>query len=179
MMDYSLNYAQPQMQDSPRVNLALPYSGKPAFCTHRRSAFSHSSTQQKCSVPVMVCSLTRHSHLSVPATRLLTLLLQVARRRLRRPPRHSAHLAKHRAHIPLAKAGIDRVAPKVDRDVKVMREEIKREEEEEEARHQLRDMEQRVVADVGGVGALEEDIDPEEGEDDPDEDVPPGVKVAG
>jgi hypothetical protein len=38
----------------------------------------------------------------------------VARRRLKRPPKHAAHLLKNRAHVPLAEAGIDRVASKVD-----------------------------------------------------------------
>lgn len=58
---------------------------------------------QRCSVPVMV-----------------------ARRRLKRPPKRSAHLAKHRAHVSLAEAGIDRVAAKVDHDVAVMRDEMQR-----------------------------------------------------
>ncbi|KAF8073821.1 hypothetical protein FPV67DRAFT_1479414 [Lyophyllum atratum] len=61
---------------------------------------------QKCSVPVMV-----------------------ARRRLKRPARRSAHLSTHRRHVSLAEAGIDRVAPKVDEDVQVMREEIKRDDD--------------------------------------------------
>ncbi|KZT23422.1 adenine nucleotide alpha hydrolases-like protein [Neolentinus lepideus HHB14362 ss-1] len=61
---------------------------------------------QKCSVPVMV-----------------------ARRRLKRPPRKNAHLAPHRARVSLAQAGIDRVAPKVDHDVQVMRDEIERDDE--------------------------------------------------
>lgn len=58
---------------------------------------------QRCAVPVMV-----------------------ARRRLKRPPKRSAHLAKNRLHVPLAEAGIDRVAPKVDQDVAVMRDEMQR-----------------------------------------------------
>jgi hypothetical protein len=53
----------------------------------------------------------------------------VARRRLKRPPKRSAHLAKHRAHVPLAEAVIDRVAAKVDQDVAVMRDEMHREDE--------------------------------------------------
>ncbi|RDB18054.1 hypothetical protein Hypma_000892 [Hypsizygus marmoreus] len=61
---------------------------------------------QKCSVPVMV-----------------------ARRRLKRPPRRSAHLSTHRTHVSLAEAGIDKVASKVDEDVKVMRDEIKRDDD--------------------------------------------------
>ncbi|KAF9219177.1 adenine nucleotide alpha hydrolases-like protein [Gyrodon lividus] len=61
---------------------------------------------QRCSVPVMV-----------------------ARRRLKRPPKRSAHLAKHRVHVSLAEAGIDRVAAKVDQDVAVMRDEMQRDDE--------------------------------------------------
>jgi len=61
---------------------------------------------EKCSVPVMV-----------------------ARRRLKRPPRRSAHLTKNHAHVSLAEAGIDRVAPKVDQDVAVMRDAIQRDED--------------------------------------------------
>lgn len=62
---------------------------------------------QKCSVPVMV-----------------------ARRRLKRPPKKSAHLVKNRAHVSLAEAAIDRVAAKVDMDVKTIRDEMQRAEEE-------------------------------------------------
>jgi len=51
----------------------------------------------------------------------------VARRRLKRPPKRSAHLATHRAHVPLAEAGIDRVAAKVDHAVAVLRDEMQRE----------------------------------------------------
>lgn len=66
---------------------------------------------QKCSVPVMV-----------------------ARRRLKRPPRRSAHLSTHRTHVSLAEAGIDRVVHRVDEDVQVMREEIQREDDERKAK---------------------------------------------
>ncbi|KAJ7601015.1 hypothetical protein C8J56DRAFT_911870 [Mycena floridula] len=61
---------------------------------------------QKCSVPVMV-----------------------ARRRLKRPARRSAHLAKHRAHVSLAEAGIESVAAKIDQDVKAMRDKLEKEDE--------------------------------------------------
>ncbi|KAI6035827.1 hypothetical protein EDC04DRAFT_2179583 [Pisolithus marmoratus] len=62
---------------------------------------------QRCSVPVMV-----------------------TRRRLKRPPRRSAHLTKHRARVSLAEAaGIDRVAAKVDQDVAVLRDAMQREDE--------------------------------------------------
>ncbi|TFK52407.1 hypothetical protein OE88DRAFT_1400663 [Heliocybe sulcata] len=91
---------------------------------------------QKCAVPVMV-----------------------ARRRLKRPPRRNAHLAPHRARVSLAEAGIDRVAPKVDHDVQVMRDEIERDDERRD-------------------GAAEE-----QNEEDPDTEVEPdtllGRKVAG
>ncbi|KAI0786804.1 hypothetical protein C8Q75DRAFT_769337 [Abortiporus biennis] len=68
---------------------------------------------QKCSVPVMV-----------------------ARRRLKRPPRRSAHLATHRARVSLAQAGIDRVASKVDQDVAQMREQVERDDHEHEHEHE-------------------------------------------
>lgn len=57
---------------------------------------------------------------------------QVARRRLKRPPRRSAHLSTHRARVSLAQAGIDRVAAKVDQDVANMRSEIERDDEQRE-----------------------------------------------
>lgn len=53
----------------------------------------------------------------------------VARRRLKRPPKRSAHLAKNRMHVSLAEAGIDRVVPKVDQDVAVMRDEMQRDDD--------------------------------------------------
>lgn len=57
--------------------------------------------------------------------------MQVARRRLKRPPRRSAHLAPHRARVSLAQAaGIDRMAPKVDQDVADMRDQIERDDED-------------------------------------------------
>lgn len=91
---------------------------------------------------------------------------QVARRRLKRPPRRSAHLSTHRTHVSLAEAGIDRVAHKVDEDVKVMRDEIKRDDDRRDGRSGSRD--------------IEED---EEGEDEDDADdnvdTVPGVKVPG
>ncbi|KAH7885031.1 hypothetical protein F5I97DRAFT_1810833 [Phlebopus sp. FC_14] len=93
---------------------------------------------QRCSVPVMV-----------------------ARRRLKRPPKRSAHLAKHRAHVSLAEAGIDRVAAKVDHDVAVMRDEMQREEEREGEGG-------RVIVEEGedgeGEGEAEEEGDGAEGE---------------
>lgn len=63
-----------------------------------------------------------------PRRRLAYNCAQVARRRLKRPPRRSAHLATHRARVSLAQAGIDRVAAKVDEDVAVMREQVERDE---------------------------------------------------
>ncbi|KAJ7794150.1 hypothetical protein B0H14DRAFT_2923918 [Mycena olivaceomarginata] len=95
---------------------------------------------EKCSVPVMV-----------------------ARRRLKRPPRRSAHLATHRTHVSLAEAGIDRVAPKVDADVQVMREELQREDDRRDA---------GAEAEAGAEGEEEHG---ENGDDGPGA----GVKVAG
>ena len=63
---------------------------------------------QKCSVPVMV-----------------------ARRRLKRPPRKSAHLTQHRARVSLAEAaGKDTMARKVDQDVADLRDQMARDERE-------------------------------------------------
>ena len=60
----------------------------------------------------------------------------VARRRLRRPPRRSAHLSTHRARVSLAEAaGVERVTAKVDGDVEKMRGELERDEERRE-RHE-------------------------------------------
>jgi len=103
---------------------------------------------QKCSVPVMV-----------------------ARRRLKRPPKKSAHLSTRRTHVSLAEAGIDRVAARVDQDVQVMRDEIQKDDK--------RRLERRGSRDVNGFdnlneGDLGEEDDPE---DENDDDV--GVKVTG
>ncbi|KAF7299087.1 Usp domain-containing protein [Mycena indigotica] len=98
---------------------------------------------EKCSVPVMV-----------------------ARRRLKRPPRRSAHLATGRAHVSLAEAGIDRVARKVDADVQVMRDELQREDER-------RDVDATAVK-------VEEEPEEEDGDEaDEAEEAPAGVKVPG
>jgi hypothetical protein len=84
----------------------------------------------------------------------------VARRRLKRPPRRSAHLLQHRARVSLAEAGIDRVVSKADRDVKTMLDEIDRDDERR--------------------GASNPDaIDEGEDDDDEPEDNPIGVKVPG
>lgn len=67
---------------------------------------------QKCSVPVMV-----------------------ARRRLKKPPRKSAHLDQHRARVSLAEAaGIDRMASKVDQDVAALRDQMAQDEKDRDAR---------------------------------------------
>lgn len=55
---------------------------------------------------------------------------QVARRRLKRPPKKAAHLVKNRTHVSLAEAEIDTVAARVDTDVKTMRDEVQRDEQE-------------------------------------------------
>lgn len=108
---------------------------------------------QKCSVPVMV-----------------------ARRRLKRPPRKSAHLATHRVHVSLADAGIDRVAAKVDEDVKQMRDQIQRDDAQRSG---------TVHTDPGAEAALEReareeriDEDGDEGDEEVDDEAA-GVKVAG
>lgn len=106
---------------------------------------------------------------------------QVARRRLKRPPRRSAHLSTHRTHVSLAEAGIDRVVPKVDQDVKVMRDEISRDDKLRDGGPGSRNMNN-----VGGIDEVGEGEGEGEGEDDDSveasgeaEDNPPGVKVAG
>ncbi|KAF9565690.1 hypothetical protein CPC08DRAFT_704394 [Agrocybe pediades] len=107
---------------------------------------------QKCSVPVMV-----------------------ARRRLKRPPKKSAHLSTQRAHISLAEAGIDRVAAKVDQDVQIMRDEIQKDDHRRDGGPGSRDK--------GAFDGVPEEADQvEEGEDEDEadnEDEPIGVKVAG
>lgn len=85
----------------------------------------------------------------------------VARRRLKRPPRRSAHLSTHRTHVSLAEAGIDRVAPKVDQDVKVMRDEIKRDDDRRDGGPGSRDN-----GSGAGAGGMEEMEDGEDDEDD-------------
>lgn len=98
----------------------------------------------------------------------------VARRRLKRPPRKSAHLATHRKHLSLAEAGIDRVAAKVDEDVKVMRDALQRDDEQ-----------RNVHKDPGSEAALEREarrgddrIEEDEGDEEGDDETA-GVKVAG
>ncbi|KAL0580126.1 hypothetical protein V5O48_001902 [Marasmius crinis-equi] len=121
---------------------------------------------QKCSVPVMV-----------------------ARRRLKRPPRKSAHLVKHRTHVSLAEAAIDKVAAKVDEDVRVMRENIQRDDEERGGGSGSRN----VAVAEGGHGVIDEaemeheqEREQDEGEGSASEDEeaqrsqePEGVKVPG
>ncbi|KAF8895405.1 hypothetical protein BD779DRAFT_725427 [Infundibulicybe gibba] len=109
---------------------------------------------QKCSVPVMV-----------------------ARRRLKRPPRRSAHLSTHRVHVSLAEAGIDRVAPKVDQDVKVMRDEIQKDDDRRDGGPGSRD-DRRGLAGVGEE-VNEGDGDEDEDAEDEGDDVVSGLKVAG
>jgi isopentenyl diphosphate isomerase/L-lactate dehydrogenase-like FMN-dependent dehydrogenase len=59
----------------------------------------------------------------------------VARRRLKRPPRKSAHLAQHRARVSLAEAaGKDTMARKVDQDVAALRDQMARDEKEADPR---------------------------------------------
>ncbi|KAG6875421.1 hypothetical protein C0992_003934 [Termitomyces sp. T32_za158] len=96
---------------------------------------------QKCSVPVMV-----------------------ARRRLKRPPRRSAHLSTHRTHVSLAEAGIDRVVHRVDEDVLVMREEIQRD-DERKAMGKAKGMGKKGLGIVEREGVVEEGEGEGEGEE--------------
>lgn len=58
----------------------------------------------------------------------------VARRRLKKPPRRSAHLTQHRARVSLAEAaGVDRMASKVDQDVAALRDQMAQDEKERDA----------------------------------------------
>lgn len=93
---------------------------------------------QRCSVPVMV-----------------------ARRRLKRPPKRSAHLAKHRVHVSLAEAGIDRVAAKVDHAVAVMRDEMQREDQRrgEESTRGIEEAGEAEVEEGEGEGEVDADAD--------------------
>ncbi|KAF8908912.1 hypothetical protein CPB84DRAFT_1766327 [Gymnopilus junonius] len=112
---------------------------------------------QKCSVPVMV-----------------------ARRRLKRPPRKSAHLSTHRAHVSLSEAGIDRVAAKVDEDVQHMREEISKDDSRRDGGPGSR----KDTSRFDNVAVAEEAEGAEEAEDEDDndndnDDEAIAVKVAG
>lgn len=102
---------------------------------------------QKCSVPVMV-----------------------ARRRLKRPPKKSAHLSTQRVRVKLAEAGIDRVAVKVDQDVKVMRDEMQKEDSRRDGGPGSREA-------MGFTGIPEGD--PEDEVEDENDDEPAGIKVSG
>jgi hypothetical protein len=57
----------------------------------------------------------------------------IARRRLKRPAKKSAHLVPHRARVSLAEAAaVDKVGPgRLDKDVEVMRDELNRDEARE------------------------------------------------
>lgn len=59
--------------------------------------------------------------------------VMIARRRLKRPAKKSAHLAPHRARVSLAEAAaVDKVGPgRLDKDVEVMRDELNRDEARE------------------------------------------------
>ena len=94
----------------------------------------------------------------------------VARRRLKRPPKKSAHLSTHRVHVKLAEAGIDRVAAKVDQDVKIMRDEMEKDDNRRDGGPGSRE--------TRGFTDMDEGDPEEEGEDDND-DEPAGIKVSG
>jgi len=75
----------------------------------------------------------------------------VARRRLKRPPRRSAHLAKHRARVSLAEAaGVERVTPRVDQEVAQMRVQIERTEDRESERMRVQEEGREGEADEEG-----------------------------
>ena len=95
----------------------------------------------------------------------------VARRRLKRPPKKSAHLSTRRTHVSLAEAGIDRVAAKVDQDVQDMRNEIEKDDK--------RRIERRGSRDDGRYSDINEadPVDDDDPEDENDDDLS-GVKVA-
>ena len=95
----------------------------------------------------------------------------VARRRLKRPPKKSAHLSTRRTHVSLAEAGIDRVAAKVDQDVQDMRNEIEKDDKRRIERRGSRDDSR--YCDINEADPGDED-DPE---DENDDDLS-GVKVA-
>ncbi|KAG6877746.1 hypothetical protein C0993_004249, partial [Termitomyces sp. T159_Od127] len=90
----------------------------------------------------------------------------VARRRLKRPPRRSAHLSTHRAHVSLAEAGIDRVVHRVDEDVQVMREEIQRDDE-----RKAKGKKGLGMGSVPGEDGVEEEGEEEEGEEEEEANV--------
>ena len=97
----------------------------------------------------------------------------VARRRLKRPPKKSAHLSTRRTHVSLAEAGIDRVAARVDEDIKVMRDEIEKDDKRRlEKRRGSRDDGRFENLNEGDL-AEEEEEDHEDENDDVEE-----VKVA-
>ena len=99
----------------------------------------------------------------------------VARRRLKRPPKKSAHLATRR-HVSLAEAGIDRVAARVDEDVQVMKNEIEKEDKRRlEKRRGSRDDGRFENLNEGDLVEEEE----EEDHEDENDDVEVGVKDAG
>ena len=79
----------------------------------------------------------------------------VARRRLKRPPRRTAHLTPHRARVSLVEAaGIERVTAGVDRDVEIMRDELDREDDRREhvAAEELEDDDTEQEAESGQIG---------------------------
>lgn len=101
--------------------------------------------------------------------------VMVARRRLKRPPKRSAHLSQlsHRARVPLAEAAIDKAPSKVENDVLAMRDEIEREEREERERRGGLHGDGRV-----GIGLVDVDVEREEDEVDPEaEGVAEGGRV--
>lgn len=93
----------------------------------------------------------------------------VARRRLKRPPKRSAHLSTHRVHVPLAEAGIDRVLPKVDEDVKTMRDEIQKDDIRRDGGPGSRDDRLGMIETPPDADVGEDDGEDDDGEDETDE----------
>ena len=89
----------------------------------------------------------------------------VARRRLKRPPRRSAHLSTHRARVSLAEAAkVERITPRVDQDVENMRSELQRDDKDREQH---------------GLHGLEEEGERDGDEDDDEATHGLGTKVRG
>ena len=100
----------------------------------------------------------------------------VARRRLKRPPKKSAHLLTRRTHVSLAEAGIDRVAARVDEDIQVMRDEIEKDDKRrQEKRRGSRDDGRFENLNEGDLAEEEEEEDNEDENDDVEAEV--GVRT--
>jgi hypothetical protein len=109
-----------------------------AFCWAQHYTISFKKVLSR---PYELIILTLHLIISNAPSRFM-----VARHRLKRPLKRSAHLGKDRVHVSRAEAGIDRFAPKVDQDVAVMRDEMQHDDDRRGKE------EERVVDEDGGGG---------------------------